>query len=246
MRDTSFLGKLLRLTESTNAGEKAVAERKLQEQLAKHNMTLQELERTLALDSHNPEDEEAVHWLYVDSKGRTKNTRLDPATVTIVQAVADYFNGEVLTGQGEIDIFATRGNKIQIILYAEYLLDQLLVDLKKAKKEQIFTDRCFNYSFRKTWALNVAYRLSEMKKQERSEGTVINNVQVSGLALQDKDQKEKQTSLALRKQKYPRVGTRGGYTTSGGQGATSGGNYGRNVGLNRQVSGRAAYRLGGS
>ena len=62
----------------------------------------------------------------------------------------------------------------------------------------------------------------------------------------DKDQKEKQTSLALRKQKYPRVGTRGGYTTSGGQGATSGGNYGRNVGLNRQVSGRAAYRLGGS
>ena len=51
---------------------------------------------------------------------------------------------------------------------------------------------------------------------------------------------------ALRKQKYPRVGTRGSYTTSGGQGATSGGNYGRNVGLNRQVSGRAAYRLGGS
>ena len=161
-------------------------------------------------------------------------------------AVADYFNGEVLTGQGEIDVFATRGNKIQIILYAEYLLDQLLIDLKKAKKEQIFADRCFNYSFRKTWALNVAYRLSEMKKQERSEGTVINNVQVSGLALQDKDLKEKQTSLALRKQKYPRVGTRGGYTTSGGQGATSGGNYGRNVGLNRQVSGRAAYRLGGS
>ena len=246
VRDTSFLAKLLGLTGSSNAGEREVAERKLHEQLAKRNMTMQDLERNLAMDSYDPENDKAVHWLYVDSKGRTKNTRLDPATVIIVQAVADYFNGQVLTGQGEIDVFATKGNKIQIILYCEYLLDQLLVDLKKAKKDQEKGDRCFNYIFRKGWAYTVSKRLSEMKQVDNEVGRTINNTHISALALQDKNKKEYQASLALQKQMYPRTGTSSGYGGVYGNAAQAGVNAGSNVGLNRQVSGRAAYRLGGS
>jgi len=246
VRDNSFLAKLLGLTESSNAGERAVAERKLQQQLEKRNMTLQDLERNLAMESHDPENDKAVHWLYVDQKGRTKNTRLDPATVMVVQAVAYYFNGKVLTGQGEIDVFATKGNKTQIILYAEYLLEKLNADLKIAKKEQIFTDRCFNYSFRKTWAATVYARLHEMKHEENEQGRTINDKHVSSLVLQSKNKKERSAAIALQKQMYPRTSTGGGYTSGGGQGAASGRNSGSNVGLNRQVSGRAAYRLGGS
>ena len=246
VRDTSFLAKLLGLTGSSNAGEREVAERKLHEQLAKRNMTMQDLERNLAMDSYDPENDKAVHWLYVDSKGRTKNTRLDPATVIIVQAVADYFNGQVLTGQGEIDVFATKGNKIQIILYCEYLLDQMLIDLKRDKKLQTETDRCFNYIYKKGWAYKVASRLDEMKKQDNQQGATINNKHISALAIQDKNKREHQASLALQKQMYPRTSTRGGFGRISGSAAQAGVNAGSNVGLNRQVSGRAAYRLGGS
>ncbi len=246
VRDTSFLAKLLNLTDSNNAGERAVAERKLHEQLAKQNMTMQDLERNLAMESYDPENDKAVHWLYVDQKGRTKNTRLDPATVIIVQAVADYFNGQVLTGQGEIDVFATKGNKIQIILYCEYLLDQMLIDLKRDKKLQTEVDRCFNYIYKKSWAYKVAARLDDMKQQDKEQGRTINDTHISALALQDKNKKEYQASLALQKQMFPRTGTRGSFGGVYGNAAQAGVSAGGNVGLNRQVSGRAAYRLGGS
>ena len=86
----------------------------------------------------------------------------------------------------------------------------------------------------------------EMKKQDNEQGATINNKHISALAIQDKNKREHQASLALQKQMYPRTSTRGGFGRISGSAAQAGVNAGSNVGLNRQVSGRAAYRLGGS
>ena len=61
------------------------------------------------------------------------------------------------------------GNKIQIDLYAEYLIEACERALKEERKGvRGGFDATFNSSFRKGWAWKIQSRLSEMKQKSSS------------------------------------------------------------------------------
>ena len=91
MRDTSFLGKLLALTESTNKHEADLAKAKLEQQLEKRGINLEQLEAQLGDMSVVDEEIEVIAFRF-----GTPYKRIDPAVSTIISAVADYYNGKIV------------------------------------------------------------------------------------------------------------------------------------------------------
>lgn len=244
MRDTySFLGKLLGLTTSSNPNERNAAEAKLQQQLTKRGMTLEELENNLKDNDQDEDLQTPVTWTWVDQNGKTYNKRIDPAMSIIVNAVSTYFNGCCVQGQGEIEVFATKGNKIQIILYSEYLMEDMDRKLGIELLDRRSVDRTFKNSYRKNYAAEVWSRLKAMKDNDETYGARVNGKHTTAMVLRGRNDIEKQACEKLRFDTYGKLGSGSGYRI-GGSGASAGRSAGSSVGLNKQVSQRGAYRLG--
>ena len=110
-------------------------------------------------------------------------------------------------------------------------------------------DATFNSSFRKAWAWKVQSRLGEIKRQEEKEGRREmkqgKRINLSAIRVRGKNEIEDSKALALRDQKYPKLGTGRGFT-SGGSGSRAGSNAGARAGLGRQVASTRQRRLAGS
>tara|TARA_B100001250_G_C19565428_1_gene685246 strand:+ start:90 stop:851 length:762 start_codon:yes stop_codon:yes gene_type:complete len=248
----SFLAKILGMTASSNANERKVAEEKLQEQLRKYGLTKEELERKINSSDLNDESKEPTTWKWVNREGKIFFNRVTPSEQIILGAVARFFNGEIVISRDHFEVFATQGNKLQITLYTEFLLDALdraLADERKKYCTGYRFRRDFNTSFRKGFAYQVSTRLRDMKKDEEESGRTIqiNNESVnqSAMVVRGKNATEMDISKALMKKTYPRLGTASGFS-SGGSGRDSGRASGSQVGLSKQVSGRSSLRLVGS
>ena len=249
-----FLSKLLGMTNSTNKHEKAVAQRKLEEQLRKYGVTKDQLEKRVKEGFEDPTLKEAINWTWKDANGFEHFTRVKPHEQIIVSACVNFFNGRLVIGNSykgkSFDIFATKGNKVQIDLYAEYLIEACERALKDERKGvRGGFDATFNSSFRKAWAWKVQSRLGEIKRQEEKEGRREmkqgKRINLSALKVRGKNEIEDSKSLALRDEKYPKLRSGRGFT-SGGSGSRAGSNAGARAGLGRQVASTRQRRLAGS
>tara|TARA_R100000458_G_scaffold52331_1_gene53802 strand:- start:374 stop:1186 length:813 start_codon:yes stop_codon:yes gene_type:complete len=248
----SFLAKILGMTSSSNANERKVAEEKLQEQLIKYGLTKEELERKINSSDLDDSLTEPTTWKWINRDGKIYWNRVNPSEAIILNAVARYFNGRVVNCRDHLEVFATKGNSLQVNLYTEYLLDALdraLIAERSKYSTGFRFRRDFNTSFRKGWATEVHQRLDQMKKEEEKQGKTIqiNNESVnqSAMVVRGKNEIEQSKALSLRDKVYPRLRSGSGFTR-GGSGRDAGRASGSQVGLGKQVSGRSALRLSGS
>ena len=102
-RSLSVLSKILGLTASSNPHEAKLAEEKLEQQLQARGITREQLEQQLDMSTVD-EEIEAISFRY----GKPYK-RIDPATATILGAVARFYNGSVvyaLEKQEYSDVFS--------------------------------------------------------------------------------------------------------------------------------------------
>ena len=250
--DFSFLAKILGMTSSSNANERKVAEEKLQEQLKKYGITQSELERKINSSDLDDSLTEPTTWKWVNRDGKIYWNRINPSEAIILNAVARYFNGRVVNCRDHLEVFATKGNSLQVNLYTEYLLDALdralIAERSKYSTNYRFR-RDFNTSFKKSWAAEVNDRLGQMKKREEKNGKTIQinkeSVNQSAMVVRGKNEIEQSKAISLRDKVYPRLSKGSGFS-GGGSGSQSGRAAGASVGLGKQVSGRSSLRLSGS
>ena len=262
-RSLSVLSKILGLTASSNPHEAKLAEEKLEQQLQARGITREQLEQQLDMSTVD-EEIEAISFRY----GQPYK-RIDPPTATILSAVARFYNGSVVyafqdadysgdygykrTITRQFEVFSSKKSQIEIEIYTDYLLQALEDDWAKHCKEDPFQvammGSSHRNSFRKAWANKVANRFYQMKKDEEENGRQLQldskTVNQSALAVQKKNNTEKEIIKAFKKEKYPKLYASSGYT-QGGSGASIGRSYGSNVGLSRQVASGGYKALGGS
>ncbi len=260
-RSLSVLSKILGLTTSSNPNEARAAEEKLEQQLKARGITREELENSLDMSTVD-EEIEAISFRY----GKPYK-RIDPATATILSAVARFYNGSIVyafddseysewgykrTITRHFEVFSSKKSQIEIEVYTDYLLQALEDDWAKHCKEDPFQvammGSSHRNSFRKGWANKVASRFYEMKKEEEENGREIQTesrtINQSALAVQKKNSTEKEIIKAFKKEKYPKLYASSGFT-QGGSGASAGRSAGSSVGLSRQVAGGGYKALGG-
>ena len=259
-RSLSVLSKILGLTASSNPHEAKLAEEKLEQQLQARGITREQLEQQLDMSTVD-EEIEAISFRY----GQPYK-RIDPATATILSAVARFYNGSVVYSFDDADysdykrvitrhfeVFSSRKSQVEIEVYTDYLLQALEDDWAKHCKEDPFQvammGSSHRNSFRKGWANKVASRFYEMKKDEEENGRQLQldskTVNQSALAVQKKNNTEKEIIRAFKKQKYPKLYASSGFT-QGGSGSSAGRSAGGNVGLSRQMGSGGYKALGGS
>ena len=260
-RSLSVLSKILGLTTSSNPNEARAAEEKLEQQLQARGITREQLENSLDMSTVD-EEIEAISFRY----GKPYK-RIDPATATILSAVARFYNGSIVyafedrdydygnfrsTVTRQFEVFSSKKSQIEIEVYTDYLLQALEDDWAKHCKEDPFQvamlGSSHRNSFRKGWANKVASRFYEMKKEEEENGREIQTesrtINQSALAVQKKNSSEKEIIKAFKKEKYPKLYASSGFT-QGGSGASAGRSAGSSVGLSRQVAGGGYKALGG-
>ena len=268
MRDTSFLGKLLALTESTNPHEANLAKTKLQQQLEKRGIDLDQLEAQLGDMSVVEEDIEVIAFRY-----GTPYKRVDPAVSIILGAVADYYNGKIVftpfkfnkngktkeyikDSNGDIyrqmEITANKARKIEIEIYTDYLVQALQDAWARHCQEDPFKvameGTAHRNSFRKNWAWEVQNRFMKMKRNDEQHGKQLKlaskTINVSALAVVNGNKAELAKVEEFYDDRYGKIGGGSSYET-GGTGASAGRAAGGQVGLSRQMSGSSQRRLGG-
>ena len=259
-RSLSVLSKILGLTASSNPNERRAAEEKLEQQLQARGITREQLEQQLDMSTVD-EEIEAISFRY----GQPYK-RIDPATATILGAVARFYNGSVVYSFDDaeysdwgykrvitrhFEVFSSKKSQIEIEIYTDYLLQALDDDWTKHCKEDPFQvammGSSHRNSFRKAWANKVASRFYEMKKDEEENGRQLQldskTVNQSALAVQKKNNTEKEIIRAYKKQKYPKLYASSGFT-QGGSGSSAGRSAGGSVGLSRQVASGGYKALG--
>ena len=129
-RSLTVLSKILGLTASSNPNEARAAEEKLEQQLKARGISREQLEATLDMSSVD-EEIEAISFRY----GKPYK-RIDPVVSIIIEAVADYYNGQVvytvndedgkyMRDYRQIEISAARSRKLEIEIYSSYLIKLL-------------------------------------------------------------------------------------------------------------------------
>jgi len=272
MRNTSFLGKLLALTESTNKHEANLAKAKLEEQLEKRGIDLDELEQQLGDMSVVEEDIEVIAFRY----GQPYK-RVDPAVSILLGAVADYYNGKIVftpfkmsrTGNrkhdkeyikdsnGDIyrqmEITASKARQIEIEIYTDYLVQALIDEWARHCQTDPFAvamnGTAYRNDFRKNWAWKVDERFKQMKRDEQQNGKQLKladkTINVSALTIVNANKAELAKVEEFYAERYPTMGSGSGYSSGSTSGADAGSSAGSRVGLSRQMSGNSQRRLGG-
>ena len=256
-RSLNVLSKILGLTASSNPNEAKAAEEKLEQQLAARGITKQQLESQLNMQTVE-EDLEATNFTY----GKPYK-RVDPAVSIILGAVARFYNGRVINaynneesvfddGYRILEVFATKGRKIEIEIYTDYLLQALNDAWTKHIAEDPFmvamNGKAYRNNFRKNWAWKVSERFKKMTENEEERGRELfidsKKVNQSAMIVRGKNEKEKEIVNLHVSKKYPKLYSGSGYT-SGGSGSSAGRSAGSSVGLSRQVSGGGQKQLSG-
>jgi len=211
---------MLKLQESTDFdGEASAAAAMIDKLCAKHGITLQEAKEVLAVDEQ-----------FASFK------KMDVAFTQIVNAVAKFYDAKAyvktdINGAKTIQVIGSEAQQIQVNLYSEFLVDVMNREADKAySAEKIIAQltganlkRSFKINFKKAFAIQVADRLREMKKEE------------------NRVHEDKQAVVtALSKMRF-NSSTK--FRGASGAGATAGADVGSNVSLHRQTGGRTAKQL---
>tara|TARA_Y100000004_G_C8947582_1_gene426997 strand:- start:105 stop:866 length:762 start_codon:yes stop_codon:yes gene_type:complete len=235
------ISKLLRLQQSDNPNEAAAAAAFVEKLCQEHGISPDECS-----PDYDPDRDVAVYWCM----GKPFK-RVDHAAWSLLSRVAEHFNGTTVNRparRGEegyfhnkfvIEVIATKGNKVQIELYYEYLYEVMEKLADKAKAEHnaagFYGDRAFRGNFRKGFVRAIGAQLREQRKQQAKEEEWKVAATGGALALQKRTEIEQREVNALVKQRFPRLGT-GSSGTYGGSGTSAGITAGRNTSVNRQVT----------
>tara|TARA_B100001248_G_scaffold262181_1_gene256577 strand:+ start:3154 stop:3951 length:798 start_codon:yes stop_codon:yes gene_type:complete len=262
-RSLSVLSKILGLTTSSNPNEARAAEEKLEQQLKARGITREELENSLDMSTVD-EEIEAISFRY----GKPYK-RIDPATATILSAVARFYNGSIVyafedreysndwsyksTITRQFEVFCSKKSQIEIEIYTDYILQALDDKWTQHCKEDPFQvammGSAHRNNFRKGFAEDIKTRLWKMKREEEENGREIQTesrtINQSALAVQKKNSSEKGIIQAYKKEKYPKLYSSSGTSRGSGSGASAGRSAGSSVGLSRQVAGGGYKALGG-
>ena len=262
-RSLSVLSKILGLTTSSNPNEARAAEEKLEQQLQARGITREQLENSLDMSTVD-EEIEAISFRY----GKPYK-RIEPATATILSAVARFYNGSIVyafhdrdyandwsyksTISRQFEVFCSKKSQIEIEIYTDYILQALDDKWTQHCKEDPFQvemmGSAHRNNFRKGFAEDIKTRLWKMKREEEENGREIQTesrtINQSALAVQKKNSSEKGIIQAYKKEKYPKLYSSSGTSRGSGSGASAGRSAGSSVGLSRQVAGGGYKALGG-
>ena len=228
------IAKVLRLETSSNSGEAANAAAKVEELCKKYGLTREQSE------GYDPQVDEIIEFSF----GRTY-VKADVPINFLIAGVTKYFNGQNIvipltdqfgysTGKRRMHIIASKGNKIQIELYLDYLIHTMNKLADKAKKSGAYgtSKASYKLNWKKGFAIKVAERLISMKKEQQRVGKPELNQ--PALVVSNNNSKEQKASLAYFNEKYPRIRkvTR---KTKQGIAYSHGVQAGESVGLNKQT-----------
>ena len=232
----SKLAKLLRLSESSNANEAAAAITKFESLCVQHGVAKADISADF-----DPEKDEVIELPF----GKLFRKR-DVAVITVVGAVAHYYNGRTITTCPKnnqtyrvLQVIASKANQIQIELYAEFLLETMERISTKAKKDNLDAPRGFRQNFRKGFAQTIAERLFEMKKQQESQE--LSEAGKPGLVIMEHNKREQKNALAFLNDKYPH--RKSGGRSRLGYGYHEGKDAAQGVGLQKQTEGKTSPTL---
>ena len=211
---------ILKLQEGTTFDGEATAAANLIDKLCKqYGVSIQEATETQVLDE-------------------TFQTfkRINQAYATLLNAVATFYDAKAYLKNGDVkslQVIGSEGQQIQTRLYFEYLLQVMEKECDVAHKaEKVLCEltggsvsRSFKINFRKAFAIKVAERLVEMKKEQ-------NRVHEDAEAVSNK-----LSTMRLSRGKR--------FTAAKGDGAYAGGTVGAGVSLNRQSTGSVTKQLCG-
>ncbi len=232
------IAKLLRLQTSNNVGEAANAAAFVEKLCAKYNVSSTECE------DYDPNKDEVIE--FISGKSYVKANVAEQA---LIYGVSRYFNGRtIITYEHEglpyylssppkkvLKIIASKGNKIQIELYLEYLIETMNKLATEAKKSGAKGTKSSTYktNWKKGFASQIANRLIEMKKQQEEEGKP--DLNQPALVVVNKNSIENKASLAYLDEKYPRRASARRNRTCG-VGYADGKQKAESVGLNKQTT----------
>ena len=238
LEDTKLkLEKLLRLSESSNANEAAVAINKFNSLCRQYGVAKKDL--TI---SYREEFDEIVEMAF----GKTFYRR-DVAENLILVAVANYYNGSAIIGfdytnssenpkkytAKTMNVIASKGNQIQIEIYYNYIIEIMEKMSKVEKRKRPNSPKGFRRNFRKGFAITINKRLKEIKKKDEKEG--IRETNQSGLLVLENNEKEFNNALKYLKENYPNLKYYPGSKT--GVGVHEGMEAAQTVGLDKQTEG---------
>lgn len=235
------LSKLLRMQSSSNVYEAANAASKLEELCRVHGISPDDV----SVD-HDPERDVVVKWKQGESFSRT-----DHAAWSLLQTVAQYFNGSTIrknSYEGNrrlsyFEVIATQGNRIQIELYFDYLYETMERMADEAKALEKNSGRSYRSNYRKGWARGLSTALRQKKSRERdpSRGYVSDS---KAIVLQDRDRIEKRLTDTAIARYYPKLGPAVS-STYGGNGTSDGHAAGRSTSIQKQVRSTKPKQLTG-
>ena len=235
------IAKVLRLQQSKNAGEAANAAALVEKLCSEYELSPSEISA-----DYDPEKDEVIEFGF----GRMFRKQ-DTAFNMLIGGVVSYFNGRTIityvgdplenrikaasghTARRQLHIIATKANKIQIELYADWLIDEMERQSDQAKEKNPGSPPQFRGNFRKGFANELAKRLIAMRKEQERRGQP--DLQMEALAVVNRNSLARNAVNKVLNDKYPR--RRAGAKFSKGYGFSKGSEAAKKVGLNKQTTG---------
>tara|TARA_B100001989_G_C24505219_1_gene447148 strand:+ start:68 stop:847 length:780 start_codon:yes stop_codon:yes gene_type:complete len=229
------IAKLLRLQTSSNAGEAANAAAFVEKLCAKYNVSSTDCK------DYDPEKDEVVEF-QLGKAYRKANV----AEQNLIHGVTKYFNGQTIITyipsnsmyyeppKKIMNVIASRGNKIQIELYLEYLIETMNKLADEAKKSGGYGTARTTYktNWKKGFSKKIADRLVAMKNEQKRNGKPELNE--PALVVLNRNRIEQKATLAFLEEQYPNR-TRSRRTRCSGVGYADGSSKAESIGLNKQT-----------
>ena len=232
------IAKLLRLQTSTNVGEATNAAAFVEKLCAKYNVSSADCK------DYDPEKDEVVEF-QLGKAYRKANV----AEQNLIHGVTKYFNGQTIITyipsnsmyyeppKKIMNVIASRGNKIQIELYLEYLIETMDKLSDEAKKSGGYGTARTTYktNWKKGFSKKIAIRLIAMKNVQARNGKP--DLNEPALAVLNKNRIEQKATLAFLNEQYPNR-TKSRRTVGTGVGYADGSSRAEDIGLHKQTTGR--------
>ena len=235
------IAKILRLQQSSNPNEAANAVALVEKLCSEHDLSPSEVS-----SDYDPEKDEVIEFGY----GKLFRKQ-DTAFNLLLKGIVTYFNGRTIithagdplenrikaasghTVRRQLQVIATKANKIQIELYADWLINEMERQADKAKEENPRSPKQFRGNFRKGFANKIANRLISMRKEQERKGQP--DLQMAALAVVNRNSLARNAVNRVLNEKYPHRRRCGGFTK--GYGFSNGSEAAQNMGLNKQTTG---------
>jgi len=229
------IAKLLRLQTSNNAGEAANAAAFVEKLCAKYNVSSTDCK------DYDPEKDEVIEF-QVGKAYRKANV----PEQNLIHGVTKYFNGQTIITyvpsnsmfyeppKRVMNIIASKGNRIQIELYLEYLIETMDKLADEAKKSGGYGTARTTYktNWKKGFSKKIADRLVAMKNEQKRNGKPELNE--PALVVLNRNRIEQKATLAFLDEQYPNR-TRSRRTRCSGVGYADGSSKAESIGLNKQT-----------